>query len=95
VLGGFMAYVLIFLMPFFSFMKSSGRLTEKSFLRTELLFSGYVWFIFFMSYLPRVLGHLPNAGGSYWEHVVLFAAVLTIGGFRIFAYLKSKSALNI
>ncbi len=38
--------------------------------------SFYAWFIFFMAYLPRVLGKLPNAGGTFAEHVTLFGWVL-------------------
>jgi hypothetical protein len=94
-LGGFIAYAFIFLMPFLAYMKTSGRLTEKLFFRIELFFSAYVWFIFFMAYLPRVFGNIPNIGGSYWEHVVLFVTVLFVGGFALFQRLKLRAANTV
>jgi len=79
VLGGFVAYVMIFAMPFLIVRKDTGRLSVKIYGRIEDVYFLYVWFIFLFTYLPRVMGTLPNAGGSYTEHVVLFSWVILLG----------------
>lgn len=89
--GGFVAYILIFLMPMFSAWKDSARISAISFWRWEVLFSVYVWLIFFMAYLPRVMGKLPNAGGNFWEHVLFFMLVICSGGYSLFSHLKFKT----
>jgi hypothetical protein len=70
VAGGALAYAFIFLMPALTNRISSNT---RTLVETSYLF--YVWFIFFMTYLPRVQGKLPNVGGSYSEFVILFTWV--------------------
>ena len=93
-LGGFVAYLLIFLMPVFYFLKQRNRLSFKTFKRLEIFFGVYVWFIFFMTYLPRVLGKLPHVGGCQWEHVTFLILALIVGGAGIFLYRKYNPAHN-
>jgi hypothetical protein len=95
VLGGFMAYVFIFVMPFLTSMETSGRVSTKAYARFEMLFMGYIWFIFFMSYLPRVLGKLPGVGGAYWEHALLFSWVIIIAALKLFSAYKFTPARNV
>ena len=38
----------------------------------------YVWFVFFMTYLARVRGTFPNAGGTFAEHAVLMGIVILL-----------------
>jgi hypothetical protein len=45
----------------------------------------YVWFAFFMTYLPRVQGALPGAGGDPWTFPVLLAFVVSILFVRVAA----------
>lgn len=68
--GGALAYAFIFIMPFLSERISSKRLRV-----TESIYILYVWFIFFMTYLPRVQGKLLHVGGSYPEFIILFVWV--------------------
>lgn len=88
--GGFLAYLLIFLMPVFSRWNEISRMLPQTFCRWELLFSVYVWVIFFMAYLPRVMGKLPNAGGNFWEHVFFFIIVIAAGVYSLISHLKFK-----
>ncbi|MCK6616356.1 MAG: hypothetical protein L6Q51_01795 [Cyclobacteriaceae bacterium] len=81
--GGFVAYVLIFAMPVFQYRYEKGLITETHFKVALTIYQYYVWFIFFMSYLPRVQGKLPNVGGEYWEFVVLLAWVCTMLGMKL------------
>lgn len=81
--GGFVAYVLIFAMPLFQYRYEKGLITETHFKVALTIYQYYVWFIFFMSYLPRVQGKLPNVGGEYWEFVVLLAWVCTMLGMKL------------
>jgi hypothetical protein len=69
--GGFLAYVFIFIMPFIQHYYAAGKIGSKKYSLAESIYLYYVWFIFFMSYLPRIQGKLPNVGGSYGEFVAL------------------------
>jgi hypothetical protein len=81
--GGFLAYVFIFALPILQHFYESGKLSEKKYLTAENIYLYYVWFIFFMSYLPRVQGKLPNVGGSYLEFVILLAWVCMLIGMKL------------
>jgi hypothetical protein len=93
--GGFLAYVLIFIMPFIHARFANEKLSDKKYHLFEGIYVYYVWFIFFMSYLPRVQGKLPHAGGSYWEFVVLLVWVCLLLGINVlskFNLISKKSA---
>jgi hypothetical protein len=81
--GGFLAYVLIFSLPLLQQYYETGKISEKKYLLAETIYLYYVWFIFFMSYLPRVQGKLPNVGGSYQEFVILLAWVCILLGMKL------------
>jgi len=84
-LGGMLAYAFIFLMPLLN-----ARLTELKMKRIEIAFFSYVWLIFFLTYLPRVLGKLPNVGGTFTEHVILFSWVILLGLFEIVSAVRYR-----
>lgn len=88
--GGFLAYVLIFMMPYAQSMFERNKLSLKTFSSLTLIYLYYVWFIFFMSYLPRVRGTLTNVGGSYSEFVVLLAWVSVLMGIKLQSLLMAK-----
>jgi hypothetical protein len=75
--GGALAYVLIFIMPFIHLLFTKGRISQKAYAVSSQVYLYYVWFIFLMAYIPRVQGKLPNAGGTFTEHVLLLIFVLT------------------
>jgi hypothetical protein len=85
--GGFLAYLFIFIMPLLT-----GRLATKKQNLTENIYLFYVWFVFFMTYLPRVQGKLPNAGGSYPEFIILFSWVCILLGIRMVSILTSRKS---
>jgi len=80
--GGMIAYAMIFAMPWIQEKYHAKRVTEKQFKQAALIYLYYVWFIFFMTYLPRVRGTLPNVGGSYKEFVLLLGWVSIMMGFK-------------
>jgi hypothetical protein len=88
--GGFFAYLLIFVMPYAQLQFDTNRLSPKKYATLTLIYLYYVWFIFFMSYLPRVRGTLTNVGGSYSEFVVLLAWVSFMMGIKLQSLLMSK-----
>jgi hypothetical protein len=88
--GGFFAYVLIFSMPILAAINKRTLLSTVFYSRAALFFGVYIWFIFFMSYLPRVLGTLPHVGGAYWEHVMFFVLVIAVGLTHAFRLYKRK-----
>jgi hypothetical protein len=89
--GGFLAYVFIFTLPMLQHYYVSGKLSEKKYLTAENIYLYYVWFIFFMSYLPRVQGKLPDVGGSYWEFVVLLSWVCMLLGMKIMSLSRQSN----
>lgn len=76
--GGFLAYVFIFVMPWLEHRFRVRRMPATRFAKVQHVYLYYIWFIFFMAYLPRVLGSLPNAGGTYAEHLTLFGWTLIV-----------------
>ncbi len=92
--GGFLAYVFIFLMPVIHVYYESGKITQNRFSIAENVYAYYVWFIFFMSYLPRVQGKLPNAGGRYWEFVVLLIWVCLLMVFKLIDYFLQRKRMQ-
>lgn len=93
VAGGALAYLFIFAMPYLYYLTQHNKLSAPVFAKAELVYAFYLWLIFFLTYLPRVQGKLPNVGGSYKEHVILLGWVGTLLGFKIssfFAYKRSK-----
>jgi hypothetical protein len=88
--GGFLAYILIFIMPYAQRLFEDNKISPKQFSTLTLIYLYYVWFIFFMSYLPRVRGTLTNVGGSYSEFVVLLAWVSLMMGVKLQSLLMAK-----
>ncbi len=88
--GGFIAYVLIFLMPWLQLRYEEQKLSQKRFNQLTLVYLYYVWFIFFMTYLPRVRGTLTTVGGSYQEFVALLGWVSIMMGFKWSQLLAKK-----
>lgn len=83
VAGGVLAYTYIFLMPLFQHYKNTTRISLRTFAIMETIFMYYVWLIFFLTYLPRVQGKVPQAGGSFTEHVVLLGWVSSLLGMKL------------
>jgi hypothetical protein len=88
--GGFIGYVFIFIMPILYDLRQKEKLSVRPFIRFEIVYYYYVWLIFFMTYLPRVRGLVPNAGGSYWEHVALLGWVSLLLGMKIPMMIKKR-----
>jgi hypothetical protein len=95
VLGGFAAYLFIFIIPYLAHLHRKGKLSAVKFQKTEAVFLLYIWFIFFMSYLPRVLGKLPDVGGTFTEHITLFAWVILVGALRLSWRLKLIPVIKV
>jgi hypothetical protein len=95
--GGALAYAMIFLMPWFSNLAKAGKMGPVFYKKAGFVYLFYVWLIFFLTYLPRVQGKLPQVGGSYAEHVFLLGVVCMLLGIKIqqmlpksFAFRKNK-----
>ena len=91
VAGGFLAYSMIFLMPWLQHQADREKITAPRFQGLGLVYLFYVWSIFFMTYLSRVNGSFPNAGGNHIEHVVLMGWVCIMLGVKLAGLLFSKS----
>ena len=86
--GGFLAYLFIFAMPLFQAYKMRGVISNRTYSILETIFVYYVWLVFFLTYLPRVQGKLPQAGGSFAEHVALLGWVSTLLGMKLSAMIQ-------
>lgn len=92
VAGGFVGYAFIFLMPFLSDFESNGRISRRRFFIVQTIFLYYLWLLFFLTYLPRVQGKLPNVGGHYAEHVALLGWVSTMLGIKLTNLIQFKKS---
>jgi hypothetical protein len=63
-------------------------LSGRTYSTLETIFVYYVWLVFFLTYLPRVQGKLPQAGGSFTEHVALLGWVSTLLGMKLSALIQ-------
>jgi hypothetical protein len=88
VAGGVLAYSFIFAMPFVQSFNMRGRISRKTYSALETIFVYYVWLVFFLTYLPRVQGKLPQAGGTFVEHVALLGWVSTLLGMKLSALIQ-------
>jgi hypothetical protein len=91
--GGMLAYSLIFLMPWIAYRHEQNQITHERYRQFALVYVYYVWFIFVMTYVPRVMGTLPAVGGSYVEFVVLLGWVFLLLGIKL-SRLFSKPRLT-
>lgn len=87
--GGALAYAFIFIMPFLIGKVSLGKQRM-----VESIYLFYIWLIFFMTYLPRIQGKLPQVGGSYPEFVILFiwVCILLVTRIVLFLIQRKKNA---
>jgi hypothetical protein len=85
VIGGALAYLMIILMPL---VYEKRILTKYPLSKLENGYIIYVWFIFFMTYLPRILGKVPTATGTMSSYIALM--ILTIS-FMVYKFLKIKT----
>ena len=90
--GGFVAYLFIFAMPLLQSYTIRGLFSKRSYSIIETVFIYYVWLVFFLTYLPRVQGKLPQAGGSFAEHVALLGWTSTLLGMKLSALIRFKKA---
>jgi hypothetical protein len=81
--GGMLAYSFIFVMPWLHERYQQGRVPEKRYNQFALLYLYYIWFIFVMTYVPRVMGTLPTAGGAYSEFVILLGWIFLMLGIKM------------
>lgn len=89
--GGFLAYAYIFFMPLLQSLREKGTIAVKTFSTLEVVFVYYIWLIFFLTYLPRVQGKLPLAGGTFSEQVALLGWTSTMLGMKLAGLIQFKS----
>ena len=88
--GGFLAYAYIFSMPLLQSLRDQGKILRKTFATLEVIFLYYIWLIFFLTYLPRVQGKLPLAGGTFGEYVALLGWTSTMLGMKVAGLIQFK-----
>ena len=59
-IGGMLAYSLIFAMPWVAERHERNLISQQRFNTISLVYLYYLWFIFVMTYVPRVMGTLPQ-----------------------------------
>ena len=91
VAGGFLAYVIIFLMPWLKFRADRGELSGERLTAIGYVYIFYVWFIFFMTYIGRLNGAFSRPGETHLEHRVLMGWVCIMLGIKIAGLFLKKS----
>ena len=84
---------MIFLMPWVHQRFDSGKVSATRFKTLSFAYLFYVWLIFFMTYVSRVNGSFPNAGGTHSEHVALMGWVCVMLGMKLFSLFIGKARL--
>lgn len=91
VAGGFIAYSLIFAMPWLQHRHRTGDLATSRFVRISWIYGYYVWLIFFMTYLGRLKGQFQNASPEL-EHLVGMSLVIIVFVWKTASLLTRKQA---
>ena len=91
VAGGFLAYVLIFLMPWVKFRQENKKISDARFNALATVYLFYAWFIFFMTYIARLNGSFDNADNSRTVHVLLMGWVCVMLAIKLIGVIVSKS----
>ncbi len=81
--GILITYIFIFSMPFLTNKRDAAKLENRKFRIFEMLFLYYIWFFFFLTYLPRVSGSFGIIGGTYTEHVLVLGWVSLMLGMKL------------
>jgi len=95
VVGGFLAYAMIFLMPLFQQRAETGKLSAGRYRSLGMVYIFYVWLIFFMTYVGRLRAELPNAGGTRAEYLTLMGWVILMLGMKIVFMFIQRSKPSI
>lgn len=90
VAGAILACLIVFAMPVIQHYYEVKRLSYRLYRTAENVYAYYTWFIFFMTYLPRVQGKLPQWAGTYKEHVLLLGWISLLLGYRISGLMKLR-----
>ena len=91
VAGGFLAYLLIFIMPWVKFRLEKNKISDARFNTLTTVYCYYTWFIFFMTYIARLNGSFANAGDSHAVHITLMGWVCVILGIKLIGVIANKS----
>jgi len=91
VAGGFVAYSLVFAMPWIQMKHRAGHIMTKNFIRISWLYGYYVWLIFFMTYLGRLKGQFQNATPEI-EHKIGMALVVILFIWKTISLLLKKQS---
>jgi DMSO/TMAO reductase YedYZ heme-binding membrane subunit len=97
IFGG-LAYLLIYAMAFTSNDWSVRKLGAKNWQRLHKLGVFYIWFIFFITYLRRILpgkADEPKPGGTKTEFIIAFLVVLVILSLRIVAAVSERAGRQV
>ena len=84
--GGMVGYVLLVFMMLTSNDAAVARLGAKNWKRLHRTGLWYLWIVFLMTYLPRVRGERPDAGGGPVEWTACLALVIAMAALRAAAF---------
>jgi methionine sulfoxide reductase heme-binding subunit len=88
--GGMAGYAAIVVMMATSTDAAVARLGARSWRRLHRTCLWYVWIVFFVTYASRLLGKVPDAGGSVAEFVPCMAVVIVVAMFRAGVFVTRK-----
>jgi DMSO/TMAO reductase YedYZ heme-binding membrane subunit len=91
--GGMVGYAFLVAMMLTSTDKAVARLGAKNWKRLHRTGLWYLWIVFLLTYLPRVRGQRPTAGGGPLEWSVCLAIVVALAALRLAAFTARRRSL--
>lgn len=88
--GGMAGYVAIALMMATSTDAAVKRLGAANWRRLHRTGLWYLWIVFLLTYLPRLAGEVPAAGGGPAQFVPCVLLLAAIAGLRIAAFVRAR-----
>ena len=89
--GGMLGYVLLFAMAAASTDTARRRIGSTRWKALHQLGLWYLWIVFVLTYLPRLEGKLPDAGGGPKEFAACMLLLVVLAAFRVAAMLPRTS----
>src|SRR5205085_5777919 len=89
--GGMLGYVALFAMMATASGAARERLGSARWCAFHQAALWYLWIVFVLTYVPRVLGKLPNAGGGPFEFYSCLSLLVMLAVMRIGAFAKAKN----
>jgi DMSO/TMAO reductase YedYZ heme-binding membrane subunit len=88
--GGMVGYLALFAMMATSSIAARERLGNAGWQAFHQVALWYLWIVFVLTYVPRVLGKAPNVGGGPFEFYSCLSLLVMLAAMRVRAFAKAR-----